>query len=156
MSGGHTLGPSSGRHHGSRHPTTVEMSSRLHPSPQGVRPHFWESCRTAACPGSHKVPGGAELNGTPGAQSLLCKCSLHLTLFLALLHTTWDLHFQTRDRTCAPCIGSAVLITGPPGKFLPLPTSPHPSKTRIFLLQPSPQQKAASNPSCGQRLRRGR
>ena len=31
----------------------------------------------------------------------------------------WDLSFLTRDRTCAPCIGSAEsLITGPPGKGL--------------------------------------
>ena len=29
----------------------------------------------------------------------------------------WDLSSSTRDQTCAPCIGSAVLTTGPPGKF---------------------------------------
>ena len=36
--------------------------------------------------------------------------------YLAALHSMWDLSFPTRDQTCAPCIASAVLTTGPPGK----------------------------------------
>ena len=29
----------------------------------------------------------------------------------------WELSSPTRDRTCTPCIASAVLTTGLPGKF---------------------------------------
>ena len=38
--------------------------------------------------------------------------------FLAMPHGMWDLNSLTRDQTCTPCIGSAVLTTGLPGKYL--------------------------------------
>ena len=37
-------------------------------------------------------------------------------IFLAVPWAMWDLSSPTRDRMCVPCIGSAVLTTGPPGK----------------------------------------
>ena len=47
-----------------------------------------------------------------GSQVLFHRNSSGLTarlkqLFLAALHGMWDLSSLTRDRTCAPCIGSA-------------------------------------------------
>ena len=35
-------------------------------------------------------------------------------------HSMWDLSSPTRDQTHAPCSGSAVLTTKPPGKSLDL------------------------------------
>ena len=37
-------------------------------------------------------------------------------IILAASHSMWDLGSRTRDRNHIPCIGSIVLIIGPPGK----------------------------------------
>ena len=36
--------------------------------------------------------------------------------FLAIPHVMWDPSFPSRDQTHAPCSGSRVLTTEPPGK----------------------------------------
>ena len=41
-----------------------------------------------------------------------------LGFFLAMPRSMWDTSYPNRDQTRAPCIGSAVLTTGPPGKSL--------------------------------------
>ena len=48
------------------------------------------------------------------------QCGLtHLKFYIYLfIFGMWDLSSSTRDQTCAPCIGSAVLTTGPPGRSL--------------------------------------
>ena len=45
-----------------------------------------------------------------------CMFNFNFFFFLAAPHGMWDLSSQTRDRTRAPCSGSTVLTTGPPGK----------------------------------------
>lgn len=145
--GGHTLGPSSGRRPGSCHLTTVEMSSRLHSSRPGGKTSLLGVLQDRGLPRVTQVPGGAEFNGMPGGQSMLTALN---KVFGCAAHHVGSSFSDQGSNLRPPHWKRRVLITGPPGKFLPLPTSPPtPQKQGSFSFSPAPSRKLLPIPAAG-------